>query len=102
MNLSMSDVLSAAECVFGFTAACTCELLYVCAASTVSSLGSGGNDDSVIAGLERSHVLGGATGPLIPIGQSGRMLGAGRPWERPCRGLRDGEGTGRRAHRRGR
>lgn len=38
-----------AERVFGFTAACTCELLYVCIGSTVSSLGSGGNDDSVVA-----------------------------------------------------
>lgn len=49
MTVSLSDILSAAECVFEFTAACTCELLCVCAASTVSCLRSGGNDDSVVA-----------------------------------------------------
>lgn len=33
----------------------------------------------------------GATGPLIAGRQSdGGMLGAGRPWERPCRGEEDG------------
>lgn len=37
---------------------------------------------------------GGARGPLKPASQSGEgMLGAGRPWERPCRGA---EGRGER------
>lgn len=75
----------------------------VCAVSTVSSLRSGGNDDSVVAELETSHVLGGGTGPLIPISQSGRGC-----WEQAvlgndlAGGPRDGEGREGRAHRRGR
>lgn len=58
----------------------------------VSSLGTGRSDgDSAAAEMERSHVLGGERGPLKPTSQSGGgMLGAGRPWERPCRGA---EGT---------
>lgn len=90
----MSDILSAsllAEHVFGFTAACTCDPVSVCmcvrAASTVSSLRSDGSDDSVVVELELSHVLGRRNRPFNthqPIRRG--MLGAGRPWERPCRG----------------
>lgn len=75
----------------------------VCAASTVGSLRSVGNDDSVVAELESSHVLGRGTVPLIPISQSG-----GGCWEQSvlgndlAGGPRDGEGREGRAHRRGR
>lgn len=51
----------------------------------------------------------GATGPLIAGRQSdGGMLGAGRPWERPCRGEEEGvaeeqssEGTEEEVHAEG-
>lgn len=90
-----------AECVFHCCMHMRAAIL-VCVASTVSSLRSGG-DDSVVGEMELSHVLSRATGPLIPISQSGRgcwvqaVLGndlAG--------GLRDGEGREGTAHGRGR
>ena len=50
-----------------------------------------GGGDSIVADMEPSHVLAGAAGSLIPIGQSGRGC-----WEQAvlgndlARGLRDG------------
>lgn len=60
--------------------------IYTWVASAGSNLRSVGNIDSVITEMVLNHVLSRATGPLIPISQSDGMLGAGCPWERPCRG----------------
>ncbi|KAM7421139.1 hypothetical protein PAMA_015347 [Pampus argenteus] len=69
---------------------------------TVSSLGSEGKDDSVVAELEQSHVLSRGTGPLIPISQSRRgCWEQARPWERPCRGPERWRGKRRKCTEKG-
>lgn len=72
----------------------------MCVASAGSNLRSVGNNDSVVAEMVLSRVLSRATGPLIPISQSGRGC-----WEQAvlgndlAGGLRDGEGRDGRAHK---
>ncbi len=87
MNVSKSDILSASCVSLDSLLHVSCYMCVCVRSSTVSSLRSDGNDGSVVAELESSHVLGRGNWPFNthqPIRQG--MLGAGRPWERPCRG----------------
>lgn len=85
MGVSLDSLVHVSQNV----SVCVC----MCVASTVSSLGSDRNDDSVVAKLELSHVLSGETGPLILINQSDRGC-----WEQAvlgndlAGGPRNGEG----------
>lgn len=73
--------------------------MYVLVSSAVSSLRSDGNDDSLVAELELSHVLHRGNRPFNacrPIRRG--MLGAGVLGNDLAGGPRDGEGTAERAH----
>lgn len=86
MNVTVSDILSASYVSVSLDSLLHVHVSsWVCVASTVCSCESDGHDDGSVAGVEpcawwenrpfNTHQ---------PITQG--MLGAGRPWERPCRG----------------